>query len=341
MTPGEATIILAESPQSDDESTWRIDAGDEIYILTELDSSVINGSYPLSYDPYVDYRSVGYAMTVTRKNQSGADNAYNDANDDPCDGFGRGFNGIGAGAFDLFDEEDFQFKERDADGFIFGPDMDQLVVETSNTNAAEQDSVAGRMHYLIIRAEEPVRVRCDDHNFQVGDKVYLRYTQLFDFKTFIDPASNTGLAGTSYIVESIEDNNFTIEDESGNIITASTVLPDGKKVIDRFLENYRRPNVNLEDWGGGDSNEDYGSPAALNDWNRDPGCPVIYANDDVEGNDAPPGNASGNRLALTRSLLSVYGEAYTLVPGGNPPLDNRIALAKALAQFISDTTGKD
>lgn len=336
VTPGEATICLAETPGDDDESTWRIDAGDEIYILTEMDSSVINASYPLSYDPYVDYRSVGYAMTVTRKNQSGASNTYNGANEEVGDSYGRGFN-----RFDLFDGEDGEFKERDEDGFIFGPDIDQLVVETSNTNAVTQDSVCGRMHYLIIRAEEPVRVRCDDHNFQVGDKVYLRYTQLFDFKTFIDPASNTGLAGTSYIVESIEDNNFTIEDESGNTITASTVLPDGKKVIDRFLENYRRPNVNLGNWEGGDLNVDYGSPAALTDWNADPGCPVIPARDDTEGNNPPTGDQIGDWVALTRSLLSVYGEAYTLVPGGNPPLDNRIALARALAQFISDTTGKD
>ena len=115
-------------------------------------------------------------------------------------------------------------------------------------------------------------------------------------------------------------------------------MPNVHKLIDTYANTFKFNTVDFNFWSGGDRNEEFGGATALGDWYPETGVPIVYGEDDIDGNDAPTGNGNGDKCPLTRCLLSIFGEAYTVKPGGQLPVDNRIALAKAISSFISDQT---
>jgi len=337
---GEAFFAFDEGNNDDDdqEPTWRLSPGDVIYVLTDIrpNAQVGSGSYDYTNqptEPYIDYRNVGYGHTILRKFQ---DNGPGANNDEINDSRGRGFS---RGDYD----DDGDKKILAAPGFIWGDGHDQISIQTKNLNAPENDSIIAAVDYLIIRETERIRVRSNNHGFNDGDKIYIRYTQTATdpaLGTFIDPdpSNNTGLAGTSYIITEASTHGFALNDEGGNPITVSSTMPNGQKLIDTYVNTFKFNTVNFNYWSGNDRNEEFGGATALGDWYPETGVPIVYGEEDIDGNDAPTGTGNGDKCPLTRCLLSIFGEAYTIKPGGQLPVDNRIGLAKAISSFISDQT---
>lgn len=340
IAPGEAFFAFDQGADDnqDDEPTWRLSAGDVVYVLTNIRSDVQVGSGSYDYtnqptEPYIDYRNVGYGHTILRKFQ---DDGPGPNNEEVNDSRGRGFS---RGDYD----EDGDKKILSAPGFIWGDGHDQISIQTKNLNAPNNDSIIAAVDFLIIRETERIRVRSNNHGFSDGDKIYIRYTQTATdpaLGTFIDPdpSNNTGLAGTSYIITEASTHGFALNDEGGNPITVSSTMPNGQKLIDTYVNTFKFNTVDFNYWSGADRNEEFGGTTALGDWYPETGVPIVYGQDDIDGNNAPTGDGTGDRCPLTRCLLSIFGEAYTVKPGGQLPVDNRIGLAKAISSFISDQT---
>ena len=340
IAPGEAFFAFhqGENDRNDEEPTWRLSPGDVVYVLTDIRSDVQVGSGSYDYtnqptEPYIDYRNVGYGHTILRKFQDDADGP---SGEEVNDSRGRGFS---RGDYDNSGSK----KILDAPGFIWGDGHDQISIQTKNLNAPNNDSIIAAVDFLIIRETERIRVRSNDHGFNDGDKIYIRYTQTATdpaLGTFIDPdpSNNTGLAGTSYIITEASTHGFALNDEGGNPITVSSTMPNGQKLIDTYVNTFKFNTVDFNFWSGGDRNEEFGGATALGDWYPETGVPIVYGQDDIDGNNAPTGDGTGDRCPLTRCLLSIFGEAYTVKPGGQLPVDNRIGLAKAISSFISDQT---
>lgn len=305
---GIATIIF-DNDDNDQEVFYNVSDGDTLYFFTSLRGNINNGV------PFIDYRLINQGLNVVR--------AYSDG--------GSGSTPVSSG--------NFVFDLGSNPGFAFGQGIDQIVVQTTNTSATVLDNIVDDYKGIFINEKSVLTVRSDGHPFINGDTVTLRFNRLFDVNpgppTFVE--EGTGIAYTSYRVRNSLQNSFQLEDLNGNPITPSTIMPNGRKLIDNFADVYKPANntSTIPNWTISDQSELYGAPGST--WSLPP-HPIIYASQDVQGNDAPVGTEVGDIATLTRALLSIEGEAYTLVPGGKHPIDNRVGLAKAISKFIADTS---
>jgi hypothetical protein len=305
---GIATVIF--DYDTDDDSIFsNISANDTLYFITSLRSNSSLGV------PDLDYRLINKGLKVIRVNTNS-----NTPTTDPVNESAQTFNA-------------FVFTNP---GFIYGPNLDQLVIQTDNIPAQISDNLASGYEAIIINDNSVLTVRSDNHPFVNGDIVTIRFNRLFDTNAYVP--EGTGIAYTSYRVRNATTFSFQLENVSTGIgLTPSTIMPNGKKLIDYFAESYV-PNttVNLDRWTTGNRSQLYGDS---NSWSK-VGYPVIYSDVDVDGNPPPDNSDTGNTSKLTRSLLSIEGEAYKLIPGGKDPVDNRVGLAKLIAKVISDATQK-
>lgn len=305
---GIATIIF-DNDDNDQEIFYNVSPGDTLYFFTSLEENINNGV------PFIDYRLTNTGLNVVR--------AYTDS--------GSGTSPISG--------NNFVFSSNNS-GFAFGLGLDQIVVQTTNTSATLSDNIVAGYKGIFINGKSVLTVRSDGHPFANGDIVTLRFNRLFDVNpgppTFIE--EGTGIAYTSYRVRNSVVNSFQLEDvNTGNPITPSTIMPDGRRLIDSFADVYVATNnsAQIPYWTDVNQGQLYGATGS--GWSLPP-HPIIYASQDTEGDNAPVGTGAGDVATLTRALLSIEGEAYTLVPGGKHPIDNRVGLAKAIAKFIADTS---
>jgi hypothetical protein len=306
---GIATIIF-DNDAFDQSVFSNIVANDNLYFITSRRSNPNLGV------PYLDYRLINKSLNVIRANTNSSTDS----------------------GFDLVDEGTQQFIPPFATnnpGFAFGSRIDQIVIQTDNTiTASISDDLPSGYKAIIINDKSVLTVRSDNHPFVNGEIVTIRLNRLFNTTTYVE--EGTGIAYTSYRVRNATTFSFQLEDVSTGIgLTPSTIMPNGKKLIDYFAEAYvPNTSIALSPWTTANRSELYGNS---NTWSR-VGYPVIYASVDVDGNAPSTGTGEGDIQNVTRSLLSIEGEAYKLIPGGKDPVDNRVGLAKLIAKVISDAT---
>jgi hypothetical protein len=308
---GIATIIF-DDDRDDQQIFINVSQGDKLYLFTSLESNPNTGL------PFVDYRGTNEPMEVIRVNSS---SGTANQNLSPVN----------------FSTGEFRFATSGGDftqGFAFSDKIDQIVFQTGNVGATLSDNVVAGYKGVFINEKTPLTVRSDEHPFINGETVTIRFNRLFDTKTFVP--EGTGIAFTSYVVRNTTINTFQLEiPGTGNLLVPSTIMPNGKKLIDYFSEAYTPLTSGLTYWTSSNASQLYGDSS----WSIQP-HPVIYANQDANGISTSPitSDGFGDRARLTRSLLSIEGEAYTLAPGGSHPIDRRVGLAKAIAKFIADTS---
>lgn len=309
---GIATIIF-DTSNNDQEIFNNVEDGDDLYFLTSLADN------PDQRLPFIDYEITNAPINVIRVNSRGQS--------------------AGGNYIPVSSNGDFNpaTGNQQTSGFFFNNRIDQLVVQTENTNATISDNrnaavLNNGYKGVFINSNEPLTVRSDGHSFVDGETITIRFNRLFDTKTFVE--EGTGIAFTSYIVRNPTINTFQLEDLNTNaLLIASTIMPNGKKLIDYFKENFTPLTVGLTRWSSANSSQLYGDSS----WSIQP-HPVIYADVTADGTNTSPDNGPGDRSRITRSLISIEGEAYTLVPDGKHPIDKRVGLAKAIAKFIADTS---
>lgn len=328
----------------------RLNIGEVIYILTSS-----HATNPLARVDFIDYRLTGYGHTILRVNS-----AYGNDQDPVNDSTGA-----------------FNFTGGDFTTFAFDPGVDQVVIQTANTSASAfnknlaaanslrtpnqnisayttASSVNNGMQAAIVSSASTltVRLKGNTQTFSDGDIVTLRYS--------IDPIggnaathsgangpffdSQSGIGFTSYRIRRVVDGNgtngknmfycFDINTDIG--IGPDHILPNGSKMIDFVAKQYVPSNGNLTPtllYGGASdsiySTKTYGTSI-------DSGVTYPYVGAGTTQETLNAGTFTANRSAGCHIRLAVEGEAY-VVGTGITPVDNRIAMAKAISKFISDT----
>lgn len=179
-------------------------------------------------------------------------------------------------------------------------DIDYITIRTLNDNVISSHNRISSCNVELIKASSPLIIVSNNHPFTNGDTINLYLTT--DSRGLLYE-SVTGLGFTSYRVVNSNTNTIQLEDFSGNLITAGTIAPNGKPLVEYVYGLLRS--------AGG----------------------FIGPNGE---NESPFGNDS--RSAFTRFYaISSGGRVYS-VGTGIPPVDNRIGLTKAIADFISQTS---
>ena len=327
----------------------RLNQGEVIYILTSSHSA-----NPLAKVDFIDYRLTGYGHTILRVNSNSG------ASIDPVN------NTTG----------DFNFSGGDFTTFAFDPQVDQVVIQTANTSASPfnknlgasnslrtpnqnisaytASSVNNGMQAVIVSSASTltVRLKGNSQTFSDGDIVTLRYS--------IDPiggnaavhsgangpffGSQSGIGFTSYRIRRVVDDNgtngknmfycFDVNTDIG--IGPDHILPNGSKMIDFVANQYVPSNASLTPslLYGGQSDSTYS--AKTYGTSIDSGVTYPYVGAGTTQENILGFNFAVNRSAGCHIRLAVEGEAY-VVGTGITPVDNRIAMVKAISKFISDT----
>lgn len=243
---GICTIRLDDD--NDDGAPFRnISLGDQVFIYDSLSQ-------------YLDYTSVGYALTVTAV-VSSTDTAIRDS----------------------------------------------IAVVTSNTsyqNSDDRGLVDGTSppNLKIIKATNPLTVFASNHGFLEDERVIIGITTDINGLPY---ETKTGLGNTTYIVKDANTNTFTLAFNNGNRVTAETILPNQTSPLINYWYDFVR-----------------GVDTGLN--GEEQGSVGTNTND-------------GNRSPFARIIVAKGGRA-SVVGTGATPVDNRVGLAKAVADFITETS---
>ena len=348
---GIATVIFSnDTPDGRVFDTLRGREGEVIYFLTSS-----HRKNPLARIEFIDYRSTGYGHTILNVNSS-----YGSANDPIT---GSGFNFTGGVA-----------------PFAFGPGVDQVVIQTSNTNAeifnrtlsatnstrlqnqnVQATNADNGMQAVIVSSASTltVRLKGTSQTFADGDIVTIRYS--------IDPIggdiinhsgansaffdAQSGIGFTSYRIRRLRDDNgslgknmfqcFDIETDIG--IGPDHIAPNGQKMIDLIARSYvpvpqeANPALTPTVLYGGQLDSVYSSKNYGNTSNVPTNYPYAGAGTTVITVSGETLTFVGNNAGYSHIRIAEEGEAY-VVGAGITPVDNRIAMTKAIAKFISDTS---
>lgn len=326
----------------------RLTQDEVIYILTS--SHTTN---PLAKIEFIDYRLTGYGHTILRVNTSYGGLV------DPVDNITGAFNFTG-GNFT---------------NFAFAPEVDQVVIQTANKNAlpfnknlsannslrtanqnvsAYTSSSNNGMQAVIVSSASTltVRLKGNTQTFSDGDIVTLRYsidpiggnptTHSGANSQFFD--SKSGIGFTSYRIRRVVDDNGTVGKNMFYCFDVSTdvgigpdyVLPNGTKMIDLVAKQFVPSNASLTPslLYGGQPDSTYSGKAYGTSIDAAVTYPYVGAGTTQYLLLGSSFNFNGSAGCHIR--LAVEGEAY-VVGSGITPVDNRIAMVKAISSFISDT----
>lgn len=183
---------------------------------------------------------------------------------------------------------------------------DFIAINTKNYNATASDdrgvgSGGSPTNLKIIKTNNPLIVHAPNHGFSNNEKVIIGITTN---ALGLPYETTTGLGNTTYTITNINTNTFEVMNEFGVQIQAGSLLNGSTTPLVNYWYDFIR---------GTD----------------------IGLNGEVQG-DVGTNTNDGNRSPFAQIILAKGGRA-SVVGTGVTPVDNRIGLAKAIAEFIIDT----
>lgn len=191
-----------------------------------------------------------------------------------------------------------------------GAIRDSIAVNTKNYSYQSTDDkgtvIADSPPNLkIIRGKSPLTVVAPNHGFSNGDQVIIGITTDINGLPY---ETTTGLGNTTYTVRSIKTNTFELDNSLGRVVAESRLNGSDLPIINYWYDFSRGTSSGLN--GENQQTVTVGSVTNNNDGNRSPYAMIIVAK----------------------------GGKASVVGTGVTPVDNRIGLAKAIADFITETS---
>jgi hypothetical protein len=181
---------------------------------------------------------------------------------------------------------------------------DFITIQTRNYNATSSDdkgqgSGNSPNNLKIIKTNSPLVVHAPNHGFVNDEQVIIGLTTNLSGLPY---ETSTGLGNTSYIIKNSNTNTFEVNNANGRVTAGSILNGNTDPLIINWYDFIRGAEVGL--------NGEIQDPSNENDGNRSPFARIILA--------------KGGRA-------SVVGSGVT-------PIDNRVGLAKAIADFITQVS---
>jgi hypothetical protein len=190
-----------------------------------------------------------------------------------------------------------------------GAIRDSITVNTKNYAYSASDNRGFEVTGLsnspsnlkIIKTTSPLTVVAYNHGFSNGEQVIIGITTDFNGLPY---ETSTGLGNTTYTVRNVKTNTFELDDSFGRIVSGS--LLNGKTVplITYWYDFSRGTAVGLN----GENQQSVGT------------------------------NTDNGNLSPYAMIVVAKGGRASVVGTGVTPVDNRIGLAKAIGDFITETS---